>query len=144
VNAVVGQTAMTDSMRLFDRTVRIGEQDAGLVLDRTPIVCHGGRARATWYVGNLEPTVPETGLHLAVRLDGAIVAGMIEGSYTGIYEDGPVSIEAIFDCTPGKHSIDVYVVSIRGGWGIPYVANVPRTGSPVSRGFIVTEVVSTR
>jgi hypothetical protein len=138
--SVTGRVTMTDTMQLIDRTVRVGATDKGLVLDETPFECHGGRARALWYVGNLEPTVAQTGIHLAARLDGETVGALIRGSAQGLYNDGPISLATAFYCPAGHHTLDIQVLSVEGWWGIPYVANVPDIGYPINRGFIVTEV----
>ena len=135
-------STVTSSLRSFDRTVRIGEADAGLVVDSTPVTCHGGLLRIQWHIGNLEPTVPDTGIHLAVRFDGVPVGGLLRGSTRGIWNDSPSGIQAVILCPAGAHVVDLAITSVVGTWGFPYVVNV---GDPVphdlvvNRGFIVTE-----
>jgi hypothetical protein len=137
------QVSMTDTLQPIDATVRVDAYDLGMKLDRTVLFCHGGRARITWHVGNLEPTVPQTGIALSIRLDGQIIGSLLRGSVEGIYEDGPASIMAVADCSPGEHELDLAISQITGGWGIPYVANVRRGAVDylqMNRGFIVMEV----
>lgn len=136
--------SVTDSLRGFDRTVRIGPRNEGLVLDTTPVTCHDGRATVTWHVGNLEPTVPDTIIYLTARLDEAAIGTIIKGSTRGIYDDGPVDLRAVVDCPAGPHTFDLLVSHVSGGgWGIPYVVTPgqpTREGVRVLRGFIVEEV----
>jgi hypothetical protein len=134
--------ALTDSLRPINRTVRVVAKDLHMTLDRTPLTCHGGRARITWHVGNLEPTVPMTGIALSVRLDGKVIGSLLRGSADGTYNDNPASIMAVADCPAGEHVLDVVISEIDGGWGIPYVANVGERADHLlmNRGFIVMEV----
>src|SRR5689334_16883741 len=39
------EIALTDTLQGFAETVRIDEQDKGIIIDRTSLTCHGGRAR---------------------------------------------------------------------------------------------------
>jgi hypothetical protein len=130
-------------MRGFDHTVRIGDGDAGLIVDKTPVECHGGLAQITWHIGNLEPTIPDTGIHLAVRFDGEVVGGLLRGDPEGIWGDDATDIHAVVECPAGSHVIDLEVQAISGEWGFPYVANVGERqahGLVVNRGFTVEEV----
>lgn len=137
------RTTITSSLRGFSETVRIDQRDIGLTIDRTALTCHGGVVEITWHVGNLEPTVPDTGIYLTARLDGQPVASITKGSTRGIYDDGPVDLRAVVDCPAGSHVVDLLIDRMwaDGGWGIPYVVNVgePSDGIVVMRGFVVTE-----
>jgi hypothetical protein len=136
-------TAITTGLRSFAQTVRIDEQDVGLTLDPIDVECHGGMARIEWHVGNLEPTAPQTGIHLAAQLDGEVVASLLRGSTMGIWNDVPVSMVAVLPCPSGRHLVDLLVAHVTGQWGVPYVVNTDDEPSGilrVNRGFVVTEV----
>lgn len=140
---VGSHVALTDSLVPLTQTVRIDGDDRGRILDTTPIVCHGGRARILWTVGNLEPTVPNTGITLTARLDGQPIGSIIRGSTNGNYNDTPVTIQTVADCPAGAHVADVVVTTIQGAWGLPYVTNVgdpPAADFSVNRGFIIEEI----
>jgi hypothetical protein len=135
--------SLTDTLRPINETVRVGVDDLGMILDRTHLTCHGGRARIIWHVGNLEPTVPGTGIALSARLDGELIGSLLRGSQDGIYNDQPATIVAVVDCPAGDHVLDLVIPHITGSWGIPYVDNPER--GPVqhllmNRGFTVLEV----
>lgn len=137
------QVTVTDSMRAFARTVRVGERDLGLVFDRTELVCHGGRAVVAWHTGNLEPTVPDTGIQLTAYLDGEPIGSLIKGSTRGIYNDGPVTLHTVIDCPEGLHVLDIRIVHITGSWAVPFTDNIGADAPPgrlVGRGFVMTEV----
>jgi hypothetical protein len=105
--------------------------------DVTRVRCHGGVARVTWYVGNLEPNTATSGIHISVFMDGRIIASLLKGGNHGIWEDAPASVETVVRCPAGLH-----VFSVRAGqavtstWGMPYANSNDR----VQRGFIVEEV----
>jgi hypothetical protein len=135
--------SLTDTLRGHDQTVRIDERDKGRILDHTPITCHGGRARVVWHVGNLEPTRPETGIGLTARFDGVPIGSLIRGSTMGVWNDAPVSIQAVVDCPAGPHVLDLEVTFVNGSWGIPYVVSPDGPRSPnlvINRGFVVEEI----
>lgn len=137
--------ALTDTLRPHDRSVWIDKDDAGLVIDHTPLDCHGGRLRVTWTVGNLEPAAVEgkQGLHLSARFDGEVLATIYRAGYNGIHEDAPASLHAVVDCPAGAHVLDLEIGHVTGVYGLPYVTNLddpPRTDVQVLRGFIVMEV----
>jgi hypothetical protein len=137
--------SLTDNLRPLTETVRIGPEDAGVILDPLSLTCHGGRIRVTWTVGNLEPITPDTGIHLSARLDGQTIGSILRGSNRGIWNDVPTDLVTVADCSPGAHLLDLEVTSISGGWGIPYVVtegDPPSTTLLVNRGFVVTEVWS--
>jgi len=136
-------TTISDSLASFDQTVRLSAADEGTTIDRTALECHGGRADITWHVGNLEPTVAGTGIHLSATFDGEVIGSMIAGSSDGIWNDRPAGIRAVVACSPGTHQLAIQVVSVNGLWGIPYVVNPGERnieGLRVNRGFVVTEV----
>ncbi len=135
--------SLTDNLRPQNETVRIGVADDGMILDPLTLTCHGGRIRVTWTVGNLEPIVADTGIHLSARLDDETIGSIIRGSARGIWNDVPVDLVTVADCSPGEHTLDLQVTAITGGWGIPYVVtkgSPPSSDLVVNRGFIVTEV----
>jgi hypothetical protein len=131
-----GQVWLTDRLVTFDATFRITKEEEGEQYDQTPLVCHGGRAHITWYVGNLEPTVPDTGIHLSLLFDGRTIGTLLKGSTHGVYDDAPAEIQTVVPCPAGRHQLAVTVDSIVGGWGIPYAGKADR----VQRGFIIQEV----
>lgn len=137
------RTTITDSLTPFNRTVRITAADEGTEVDKTALVCHGGRVDVTWHVGNLEPTVPATGIHLSATLDGATIGSLLAGSTDGIWNDRPAGIHAVVACPAGTHVLALRIVSVQGSWGMPYVVSAGSTnidGLVVNRGFVVTEV----
>ncbi len=142
-NAQTGsRVTLTDSMRQFDRTVRINDQQTGLVVDRTELACHGGRARVSWHIGNLEPITRNTGIHLTARLDGLGIASIVRGSTVDVWGDHPLDLETVIACPAGNHVLDLRIDSIHGAWGFPYVMTEGSRSDNlrVGRGFIVQEV----
>jgi hypothetical protein len=142
-SATGSQVTLTDNLTQHRETVRVGDTDTGLILDPMDLECHGGRASITWTVGNLEPIVADTGIHLSARLDGVVIGSILRGSTRGIWNDTPVTLLAVTDCSAGQHTVDIRVDSISGAWGIPYVVNEGEPPSPnllVNRGFVVREV----
>jgi hypothetical protein len=142
-SATGSQITLTDNLTQHRATVRIGDADNGLILDPMDLECHGGRASISWSVGNLEPIVADTGIHLSARLDGSVVGSIMRGSTLGMWNDTPVELIAVVECPPGQHTLDLRVDSIHGAWGIPYVVNEGEPPSPyllVNRGFVVREV----
>jgi hypothetical protein len=141
--SIAGTTRMTDGLRYFSESVWIDDRDVGLVVDVTPVTCHGGRARIEWFIGNLEPQTRDTGLHLNVRLDGSVVATILRGTTVDTLGDHPVSSLAVVECPEGEHVVDLKVRLVGGRWGFPYVANEyePPVGDlRVARGFVISEV----
>jgi hypothetical protein len=141
--ATGSQVTLTDNLTQHRETVRIGESETGLILDPMDLECHGGRASVTWTVGNLEPIDADTGIHLSARLDGVVIGSILRGSTRGIWNDTPVTLIAVANCPPGRHTLDIHVDAIQGRWGIPYVVNdgdPPSSNLLVNRGFVVREV----
>jgi hypothetical protein len=132
-----GRVWLTDRLVTFDATFRITNEQKGERYDRTTLVCHGGRAHVLWYIGNLEPTVPDTLIHLSVLFDGRKVGTLLKGSTRGVYNDGPAEIQTVIPCPAGRHELAMTVDSAdEGGWGIPYANETDRA----QRGFIIEEV----
>ncbi len=102
--------------------------------DRMRFRCHGGRADITWYVGNLEPEVPSTGMHLSIELDGKTIATLLRGSHDGVLNDVPAVIRTIVGCPKGEHELAARM-AYSGSWNVPYANADDR----VQRGFIVEE-----
>jgi hypothetical protein len=137
------QITMTDAIRIHDESVWIDERDSALVVDETPLECHGGRAHIVWHIGNLEPQSSDVGIHLTTRLDGEEIGSILRGTTVDTWGDSPLAIHAVAECPAGEHTLDLLVRSIHGRWGFPYVVNENEPASPdlrVGRGFIVTEV----
>jgi hypothetical protein len=136
------RASVTDGLHGYGRTVRVDHTDVGLELDATGLDCHGGMLQVVWHVGNLEPTVPDTGIHLSARLDDEVIGSLIVGSTRGVWEDGPAAIHAATRCPTGGHELKLTIVSITGAWGIPYVGPPGAADSVVlrvNRGFVATE-----
>lgn len=153
-----GNVVVTSKLTSFNRPVRftrgtdgdvyrVVDNKSGKVgkrpertIDSMDLRCHGGTIEITWYVGNLEPTVPQTGIHLSVRLDGAQLATLLKGSTDGVWNDAPASIHTVTQCPAGSHKLEAHIDKLAGGWGIPY-ADPENT---VQRGFIVRETLAKR
>jgi hypothetical protein len=135
-HTAAGRVWLTDRLVTFDAAFRITHEQQGERFDPTNLVCHGGRAQITWHIGNLEPTNPDTGIHVSVLFDGDKVGTLLKGSTRGVYEDGPEEIQTVVPCPPGRHQLAVTVDSIEGEWGFPYANDA----DVVQRGFIVEEV----
>ena len=97
-----------------------------------------------WHVGNLEPTVPGTGIYLTMTFDGRAVGSLIRGSTHGVWNDAAQTIFATVDCPQGTHRLSVTIDGF-GHWGIPYAANPGEQAQRVvvNRGFVVTEIWGT-
>jgi hypothetical protein len=137
------RTTLTDGTREMTTSVWIDERDRGTAVDAVSVDCHGGWLRMSWYIGNLEPQVPSTGIHMTVRLDGHPIATSLRGSTMGNWNDAPASILAVAPCSTGSHVVDLEIASITGRWGFPYVVtlgSLPEDGYRVPRGFILQEV----
>lgn len=131
------RTTLTTNLVTYNETYRVqAGPNLPARLDEMRIRCHGGTLRLTWQLGNLEPTHPDTGIHLTAYLDGKAVGSLLKGSTRGIWNDGPVQIESAVNCPGGQHKLWVSIDSIQGSWGIPY-ANEP---DHVQRGFIAEEI----
>lgn len=135
------QTTVTTNMAPREWTVRIGPSHDGLELDPVEVECHGGVALARWYVGNLEPINPSSGIHLTMTMDSEPLSTALVGSTDGIWNDQPATIEAVVDCPAGARTFAVVVDGITGFWGIPYVQTPGDSYTyPVQRGMTVREV----
>jgi hypothetical protein len=141
-SATGSNITITDSLRPHVQSVWVDAQDQGLVIDPTPVTCHGGRLHVEWHVGNLEPQSADAGIHLTARFNGEPVGTIMRGSLRGIWEDDPADLHAVIDCPSGDHVVDL-VVNPSGKYGIPYAVTF---GDPdladevVLRGFVLTEV----
>jgi hypothetical protein len=136
------RVTVTDGLHGYGRTVRVDDTDVGLELDAAGVECHGGMLVVVWHVGNLEPTVPDTGIHLTARLDDDVIGSLIVGSTRGVWEDGPAAIHAATRCPTGDHRLALAIVGITGAWGIPYVGPPGAPDSTdllVNRGFVAIE-----
>jgi hypothetical protein len=134
---------LTDNLRAYDHTVRLEPTDLGRLVDPMSFECHGGIATVVWHVGNLEPTYPNTGIHLTALLDDEPIASIIVGSTSGVYEDSPAELQTIVDCPAGVHALALEVTDIHGVWGFPYVVSEldsPSLDLRVNRGFRVSEI----
>lgn len=133
------RTTVTEGLSSFNKTVRAvdagGSKPSVGTFDKTPVQCHGGMASVVWHVGNLEPTTPETGIHLSIFMDGERIGSLLKGSYNGVWEDGPEEIYTVVRCPRGPHTFYAAIDSLGGGWGIPYA----NEGDLVKRGLIITE-----
>lgn len=129
------------SERGFTETVRVTADDVGRTIDPLDVECHGGVAEVGWYVGNLEPVKPSTGIHLSLRMDGDVISSALVGSTDGVYNDQPAEVRAVLDCPAGPHRFDLLIEQVTGGWGIPYVQNTDddHGGLVVRRGLTVWE-----
>jgi hypothetical protein len=116
----------------FEDPLRFSEPG---VLDRTGISCHDGVATLLWSTGNLEPTVPETGIRISLYLDRTKIATMAKGSTRGIWNDGPVQLRTVRPCSRGRHTVTARIDRITGSWGIPYA----NKGDRVLRGLEIVE-----
>jgi hypothetical protein len=135
-HTAAGQVWLTDRLVTFDAAFRITQAQQGEHFDPTKLVCHGGRAHVTWHIGNLEPTDPDTGIHVSVLFDGRKVGTLLKGSTRGVYDDGPEEIQTVVPCPRGRHELAATVDSIEGQWGFPYANDT----DVVQRGFIIEEV----
>jgi hypothetical protein len=146
-----GQVWVTDSLRDFTWTpvlrglpdgtaIDVATGEVVTEIDVTPVSCHGGRVIVEWHVGNLEPQIPHTGIHLAITMDGEVIGGILAGSADGIYDDWPAQIVAAQPCPAGPHVFAVKIQSISGYWGIPYAQPSGRAVNVVQRGFVIWEV----
>ena len=127
---------LTDALGTFDKTYRFDRNHTWNQLDRTTVNCHGGRADVRWFVGNLEPTIPDTGIHLSILMDGKKISTILKGSTRGVYDDDEATIHTVVPCPAGSHVFSMRIDYIEGRWGIPYAD----PGDRVQRGFIIHEV----
>lgn len=137
--------SLTDSLRPHDHSVWIDEDDDGLVVDPTPLECHGGRLHVTWHIGNLEPARVggEEAVHLSARLDGEVIGTVMRAGKAGTFEDSAMELHTVIDCPVGPHLVDLVIPYVTGVYGFPYVTNLgdaPRPDLRVMRGFILEEV----
>ena len=140
---VTAGMALTSSLRTFDQSVWVGPEDRGRVVDATNLTCHGGLAHVIWHIGNLEPGVANTGIHLTAQLDGKPVGSILRGTPVEVWGDQPAELHAVIDCPTGEHDLGLLIRSIHGRWGFPSVTDPDPSTSPVPhvpRGFVVTEV----
>jgi hypothetical protein len=80
----------------------------------------GGLVAIKWYDGDFEPTKPHTQAVVSLYVDGARVASAIKGSLSGIYDDGPGTIDWYGRLPGGRHKIVVRLDRSAGEWGLPY------------------------
>ncbi|MGH3072153.1 MAG: hypothetical protein ACRDNB_07775 [Gaiellaceae bacterium] len=138
-NTYTGQHfTLTDNLATYNETIlaTFSKPDVGENFDTLRVQCHGGKARVTWYVGNLEPRVANTGIHISILMDGRVIGTLLKGGKQGVWEDGPASIETAVFCPRGRRAFTARIASIDGVWGMPYANSTDR----VQRGFIVFEV----
>jgi hypothetical protein len=107
------QVTLTSSLHGYTRPLvaSYSKPDPGEPFDVTPVVCHGGLARVTWYMGYLEPMGKKKGIHLSVLMDGRVISTMLRGSVNGVWEDDPATIEAVVRCPRGRRVFAATVAS---------------------------------
>jgi Putative Ig domain len=130
--------ALTNSLKTFSQPTRytVATLNSTTRIDTTQVQCHGGSVHVTWYVGDLEPTVANTGIHLDVYMNTKVITTIEKGGDSGNYNDGPATAETVVSCPSGTQTFSVGASSIDASWGIPYAD----PGTSVQRGFIVEEV----
>jgi hypothetical protein len=133
------RTTLTWALSTYNET-RVASHsnpDPGEDFDVTHVRCHGGTARVTWYVGDLEPHNPESGVHVSIYMDKKQIGTGIRGGKTGSWEDAPAAIDTVTRCPRGRHTFSVRApMSGPDFFGLPYAEPRDR----VQRGFIIEEV----
>jgi hypothetical protein len=137
------RTTITWALSSYDNLLlaSLSKPDWGEDIDVTHVRCHGGVARVTWYVGNLEPETASSGMHIMITMDGKRIATMIRGGYGNTWEDAPASVETVTRCGAGMHTFTAQMrEATQSSWGVPYA----NTGERVQRGFIIEEIWNPR
>jgi hypothetical protein len=126
---------LTDNLSTWSERIGDAPGRTHTPFDQLRFTCHGGRATVIWYIGNLEPEEPQTGIHLDAYFDNRKIATLIRGSHDGIWDDSPASIITVVACPKGVHVLSARM-DFGGSWNVPYANSNDR----VQRGFVVQEV----
>jgi hypothetical protein len=133
------RTTLTWALSTYDQTLvaSYSKPDPGEPFDVTHVRCHGGVARVTWYLGNLEPRRPNSGIHIWISMDDATIASILRGGKVGEWEDAPAAIETVVRCRTGMHTFAAHLnMSGQHFFGMPYADPPAR----IQRGFIIEEL----